>query len=90
MIDVTDKTKSTEEVQVDEEVVVVEYWWSWRNQLTESEFNDYLQLEALKKLKRYSDARQFAEPKATGVFTETEYGLDDTRNWYQNWIDNNL
>lgn len=95
MIDMKDRTKSTADVECNGQTVIVEYWWSWRNQLSETEFNDYLQLEALDKLQLYDDARALAEPKATGALTVTisEDGtttINDTRNWYQNWIDNNL
>jgi len=87
-VDQTDRTKSIADVAIDGQSVNVTYWWSWRKQLTDDEFQDYLQLEAYLQLQMFEEAKALAEPKATGTLTQTDYGADDTRNWYQNWLDN--
>lgn len=95
-IDQTDRTKSMirlslflGEPDADALEVDVQYWWSWRKQLSDDEFQDYLQLEALKELQLFDEAKALAEPKATGTLTQLDTGgFEDTRNWYQNWLDN--
>jgi hypothetical protein len=90
-LDKTDKTKSIFEYNIDDKIVNVSYWYSWRIKLTDEEFNDYLKLEALKEVGNYEEANALASQKANGnLIVEENIIVSDTRNWYQNWIDNNI
>jgi hypothetical protein len=75
-------------VVVGDETVLVKWWYSTKDQVTEDELNDFLIVKALLELDRDDEAKAIIANGADGTITVDENGVEtDTRNQRQKWLD---
>ncbi|CAB4144712.1 hypothetical protein UFOVP453_58 [uncultured Caudovirales phage] len=87
-LDKTDRKHSLSQVTVNDETVIVKWWYSTKNKVTEDEFNDFLVMKALFQLGEFEQARDVIANGAQGSLTVDENGVEtDTRNQRQKWLD---
>lgn len=91
-----DELKSKSVVTIDSQDIEVLWWYSVKKLITEDELNELLTAEAYWTIGAFSESHQLLQPKASGnVTVEVRNDQDggiykvttDTRNWYQQWID---
>jgi hypothetical protein len=100
ILDTSDKTKSKSLVTLEDGTEVVVFWWySLTNKAGESFVQDCLLAEAYVANGDKDSALGVMSPKATGSLVVNNFQdangevcveRTDTRNFYQNWIDNNI
>jgi hypothetical protein len=87
-LDKTDRKQSLSSVVVNDATVIVKWWYSTKNKVTEDELNDFLTMKALFELGEFEQAREVIANGADGTVTVDENGIEtDTRNQRQKWLD---
>jgi hypothetical protein len=94
--------KCRSNVTIENVTVPIDWWYAILTDWGQEGRDDYLYAEAYKATGNLQAAKDLLEPKATGNLQITEEEVEsegemimqkvitDTRNWYQNWLDNNM
>ena len=91
-IDSSNQTKSEAIVSVDENEIVIPFWYNLIDVMGKEELKIFLCAEALKESGNLQDAHDLISADAKGSIIENAKAnprFVDNRNWQKSWIDDN-
>lgn len=90
-LDPTDRIKSLAIIEINGEEVLVPFWYSITQIYSKEDAKDLICAEGLISRGYFAEARILIQNRASGEAIKDDLGniIEDSRNWRQNWLDNN-